>query len=82
MKSMGFKYRGAAVNKLMVLCACHVRELFDDALCLSALKMLEREFGRDLISNQYSKLARVLAVIKTHAPSVAPAGKIKELRSI
>ena len=78
LKNMGLKYRGTAVNKQMVLSAGHVREMFDEG-SMAVLKILEREHGRDLLSNQYTKLSRVLGLVKSHAPSVAAAGRAKEV---
>ena len=77
---LGIRYRGTAVNKQMVLCVGNVHELFDED-CMAALKRIEREFGRDILSNGYHKLNRVLAIIKSRAVTVAAAGKTKEAHS-
>ena len=77
LRDKGLKYRGTPVNKQMVLCVGTVHDVFDET-SLTILGMIEREFGRDVLSNGYHKLNRFMAVIKTQAVAVAAPGKTKE----
>ena len=57
LKDLGVTYQGAHVNKQMALAASHVREFFDEA-ALTVHGKLERELGREVLSTQWTKLAR------------------------
>ena len=75
---MGVRYRGTPVTKSMILSVGNVHEMFDES-SLDTLCKIDREFGRDVLSNSDSKLSRFMSVLKTHAMSVAAPGKIKEV---
>ena len=65
LKALGVsRYRGAEITKTMVLAAHAVRELFDDKVRGAAV-LLDKEFGRDVLSMQYSKMSRLLSTVKT-----------------
>ena len=78
LRDLGVRYRGTAVTKTMVLSVGHVHELFDDR-SLATLRRIDREFGRDLLSTNYTKLSRFMSVVRTHALSVTTPGKIKDV---
>ena len=78
LRDMGVRYRGTPVTKTMILTVGNVHELFDES-SLATLRKIDREFGRDVLSNSDSKLSRLMSVVKTHAMSVAAPGKIKEV---
>ena len=78
LRDMGVRYRGTPVTKGMVLSVGQVHELFDED-SLATLRKLGHEFGRDLLSTNYTKLSRFMSVVKTRALSVAAPGEIKEV---
>ena len=78
LKDMNVRYRGSPVTKGMILSAGHVHELFDQS-SLATLQQIEKEFGRDLLSTNYTKLRSFMVVLRNHATSVANHGKIKEV---
>ena len=78
LRDMGVRYRGTPVTKTMILSVGNVHEMFDES-SLDTLCKIDREFGRDVLSNSDSKLSRFMSVLKTHAMSVAAPGKIKEV---
>ena len=78
LREMNVRYRGTLVTKGMILSVGHVHELFDES-GLSTLQQIEKEFGRDLLSTNYTKLRSFMVVVRNHAASVAPHGKIKEV---
>ena len=78
LREMNVRYRGTLVTKGMILSVGHVHELFDES-GLSTLQQIENEFGRDLLSTNYTKLRSFMVVVRNHAASVAPHGKIKEV---
>ena len=61
------RYRGAEVNKMMVLMAQYNREHFDDKVRAAAV-MVEKEFGREVLSMQYSKIIRMICIVKNRGP--------------
>ena len=78
LRDMGVRFRGTPVTKAMILSVGHVHELFDES-SFTTLRQIEKEFGRDVLSTNYTKLSRFMAVLKNHAMSVATHGKIKEV---
>ena len=78
LRDMGVRYRGTPVTKTMILSVGNVHELFDES-SLDTLCKIDREFGRDVLSNSDSKLRSFMSVLKAHAMSVAGPGKIKEV---
>ena len=78
LRDMGVRYRGTPVTKAMILSVGHVHERLDE-YSFATLRHIEREFGRDVLSTNYTKLSRFMYVVKTHATSVAAPGKIKEV---
>ena len=77
LRDMNVRYRGSPVTKGMILSVGHVHELFDES-SLTTLRQIEKEFGRDLLSTNYTKLRCFMVVMRNHAMSVAAHGKIKE----
>ena len=77
LRDMNIRYRGTPVTKGMILSVGHVHELFDES-SLATLRQIENEFGRDLLSTNYTKLRCFMVVLRNHATSVAAHGKIKE----
>ena len=78
LKDMNVRYRGSPVTKGMILSVGHVHELFDES-SLTTLQQIEKEFDRDLLSTNYTKLRSFMVVMRSHATSVANHGKIKEV---
>ena len=78
LRELNVRYRGSAVTKGMILSVGHVHELFDES-GLTTLQQIEKEFGRDLLSTNYTKLRCFMVVVRNHAASVAAHGKIKEV---
>ena len=78
LRDMGVRYRGIPVTKGMVLGVGQVHELFDDQSHVT-LRRIDQEFGRDLLSTNYTKLSRFMTAMKTRASSVATDGKIMEV---
>ena len=72
------RYRGSAVTKGMILSVGHVHELFDES-GLTSLRNIDLEFGRDLLSTNYTKLRTFMVVVRNHVASVAAHGKMKEV---
>ena len=77
LRDMGVRYRGTPVTKGMVLSVGQVHELFDED-SLATLRKLDHEFGRDLLSTNYTKLSRFMSVVKTRALSVAAQGRSRK----
>ena len=78
LRDLNVRYRGSAVTKGMILSVGHVHELFDES-SLTTLQHIEKEFGRDLLSTNYTKLRCFMVVLRNHAASVAARGKIPEV---
>ena len=74
----GVRYRGALVNKHHVYSVGHVHELFDEQ-CLGVLRTIENEFGRNVLSVDYTKLRSYLTTVKSAAPGVSAPNKLKEV---
>ena len=78
LRDMNVRYRGTPVTKGMILSVGHVHELFDES-SLTTLRQIEKEFGRDVLSTNYTKLRSFMVAMRNHAMSVATHGKIKEV---
>lgn len=61
--SQNISYDGTKASKQMVLASMSIVNNLDEA-CYGDLRLLEREFGRDTITTGYTKLPKVIAVIK------------------
>ena len=75
---MGVRYRGALISKAHLYSVGHIRDFFDDS-SLQVLRLIETEFGRNVLSTDYTKLSRFLASFRNHLAGVAAAGKGKEV---
>ena len=75
---MGVRYRGALISKAHLYSVGHIRDFFDDS-SLQVLRLIENEFGRHVLSTDYTKLSRFLASFRNHLAGVAAAGKGKEV---
>ena len=78
LKGLGIKYRGTLL-KNMIMSGGHVRELVNDEV-LSVLGKIDKQFGREFFSQAWSKIARVLALVRGHGPLVASADKLSEVQ--
>ena len=74
----GLRYRGAIVSKAHVLSVGHVHDMFDSH-SESVVKTIECEFGRAVLSTDYTKLSRFLSVVRSSALSVAGPTKLQEV---
>ena len=78
LSDMGVRYRGALVNKHHFYSVGHVHELFDDHT-FDVLRAIENEFGRRVLSVDYTKLKAFLEAVKRTAPGVSAPNKLKEV---
>ena len=76
----GLRCRGTPVTKAMILSVGHAHDLFDES-SRAVLRKIEMEFGRDVLSTNYTKLSRFMALVRTHAASVAAPGKVRGVPS-
>ena len=74
----GVRYRGALVNKSHVHTVRHVDELFDDH-SYAVLRGIEDEYGRQVLSIDYTKLRSFISSARSMASAVAAPNKIKEV---
>ena len=72
----GVSYSGARITKQMVLAIQAVSAMLTESL-KSTLCLIDREFGREVLSTSYTKLARVVNLAKTLAGTLSPHGKVR-----
>ena len=63
-EDLGLSFNGTSYNAAMHKAALSLGALFPSPGLEAALQHLELEFGREVVSNEYSKLSKLIAVTK------------------